>query len=67
MKVLLNGQPRELREGCTLAELLQGEPHPAGGTVATAVNGEFVPRVSRDAHVLNDGDAITCFQPITGG
>jgi sulfur carrier protein len=35
--------------------------------VATAVNGEFVPRGSRARHVLHDGDAVLCFSPITGG
>lgn len=35
--------------------------------VATAVNGEFVPRGARAGHVLHDGDAVLCFSPITGG
>lgn len=35
--------------------------------VATAVNGEFVPRGARADHVLQDGDAVLCFSPITGG
>ncbi len=35
--------------------------------VTTAVNGEFVPRGARADHVLQDGDAVLCFSPITGG
>lgn len=35
--------------------------------VATAVNGEFVPRGARAGHVLQDGDTVLCFSPITGG
>jgi sulfur carrier protein len=35
--------------------------------VATAINGEFVPRDSRAQHVLQDGDTVLCFSPITGG
>ncbi len=35
--------------------------------VATAVNGEFVPRSERDQHTLHDGDAVLCFSAITGG
>ncbi|HEX5356324.1 MAG TPA: MoaD/ThiS family protein [Aquabacterium sp.] len=35
--------------------------------VATAVNGEFVARGARAAHLLQDGDAVLCFSPITGG
>ncbi|MFZ4550565.1 MAG: sulfur carrier protein ThiS [Aquabacterium sp.] len=35
--------------------------------VATAVNGTFVPRHARAQHILQDGDAVLCFAPITGG
>lgn len=35
--------------------------------VATAVNGQFVARHARTAHVLHDGDTVLCFSPITGG
>lgn len=35
--------------------------------VATAVNGTFVPRHARAQHILQDGDAVLCFTPITGG
>ena len=36
-------------------------------SVATAVNGQFVPRRARADHVLADGDTVLCFSPITGG
>jgi sulfur carrier protein len=66
MKVTVNGEPHELPEGSTLEALLQelGLPHDAQ---ATAVNGDFVPRTSRPARGLREGDAVTCFQPIVGG
>ena len=35
--------------------------------VATAVNGQFVPRAMRVAHALNEGDTLVTFQPIEGG
>jgi len=35
--------------------------------VATAVNGLFVARGARASHVLNEGDTVLCFSPITGG
>lgn len=41
-------------------------PTPATA-VATAVNGQFVARHARAAHVLQDGDTVLCFSPITGG
>lgn len=36
-------------------------------SLATAVNGQFVPRTERAATVLRPGDHILTFQPITGG
>jgi sulfur carrier protein len=36
-------------------------------SLATAVNGQFVPRTQRAATVLRPGDHILTFQPITGG
>ena len=35
--------------------------------VATALNGEFVPRNLRATQTLSDGDTIITFQPIEGG
>jgi sulfur carrier protein len=35
--------------------------------LATAVNGEFVPREARAQCVLRERDAVFTFQPITGG
>jgi sulfur carrier protein len=36
-------------------------------SLATAVNGQFVPRTQRATTVLHPGDHILTFQPITGG
>lgn len=62
--------PLSLPAGCTLAQaldhLLAGLNKPAE-SVATAVNGQFVARGARAGHVLQDGDAVLCFSPITGG
>ena len=35
--------------------------------LATAVNGQFVPRAARADYQLQDGDVLTTFQPIAGG
>ena len=35
--------------------------------LATAVNGQFVPRAARAEYLLQDGDVLTTFQPIAGG
>ena len=66
IEIRLNGEARQLDEGTTLDALiaLLGQTPAA---LATAVNGHFVPRAQRPACVLQDGDAVTTFQPITGG
>jgi sulfur carrier protein len=64
--ITLNGQPQTLPAGTTLADLIAAstaEPL----SLATAVNGEFVPREARAQVWLRDGDAVLTFQPITGG
>ena len=65
-QITINGQPRDVAEGTTLAQLVEalGQPPQA---LATAVNGEFVARDQRAAVRLNAGDAVFTFQPITGG
>jgi len=56
----------QIEPGLTLAALVAqlGQPPQA---LATAVNGEFVPRDGRGGVQLRDGDAVFTFQPITGG
>jgi sulfur carrier protein len=64
--VTLNGKPLLLQPGTTLADLIASlaeQPQ----ALATAVNGEFVPREARASFQLHDGDAVFTFQPITGG
>lgn len=65
-QITLNGEPRQLEAGATLADLIAALDQPPQA-LATAVNGEFVAREQRPARHLNDGDAVFTFQPITGG
>ena len=65
-QITLNGEPRAIREETTLADLLAALGH-APQSLATAVNGEFVPRDARAGVRLREGDAVFTFQPITGG
>jgi sulfur carrier protein len=62
----LNGQPQPWRDGLSVAALL-AEQGRAPDAVATALNGVFVPRVRREATLIQPGDALTLIQPITGG
>ena len=66
LHITVNGEPRSIDATTTLADLVAalGEP-PA--SLATAVNGDFVPRGARATVQLHDGDAVFTFQPITGG
>lgn len=64
--ITVNGEPRSVDAGATLADLIAA----LGATpqsLATAVNGEFVPRGARASVPLREGDAVFTFQPITGG
>jgi sulfur carrier protein len=65
-RITVNGEPREIAAGSTLAELVAalGQSPQA---LATAVNGEFVARDARSGVQLREGDAVFTFQPITGG
>ncbi len=62
----LNHEPQPWREGLSVAALL-AEQGRAPETVATALNGAFLPRDQRAAALIRPGDALTLIQPITGG
>ena len=53
-------------DGLTLAQLLASQGVDAA-TVATAVNGQFVPRALRPSTPLSPGDTVLTFQAIVGG
>jgi sulfur carrier protein len=64
--ITLNGESRQVDDSTTLADLVSAlgqQPQ----SLATAVNGEFVPRGVRATVQLREGDAVFTFQPITGG
>lgn len=64
MKLTLNGEPREVSEATTLAELLVDQP--ARG-VAAAVDAEVVPRVQWPTYQLADGQAVEIITAVQGG
>lgn len=65
-RITVNGEARTVAPSTTLAALVE-ELGQQPAALATAVNGEFVPRSERAAVQLRDGDAVFTFQPITGG
>jgi sulfur carrier protein len=65
MKLVVNGSPLEVEAGdlaAALAVLDYGD-----ATVATAVNGAFVPAAARASRTLADGDRIEIVSPRQGG
>ena len=66
IEIHLNGETRQLEDGSTLAALVASLGQ-TPAALATAVNGDFVPRGQRPNCRLQHGDAVTTFQPITGG
>lgn len=66
LAITLNGAPHALPPGSSLADLVAAHGL-APEALATAVNGEFVARQQRADRLLQPGDAVFTFQPITGG
>ena len=65
MKLTVNGEALELDAG-NLVDLLAKLDY-EGDWLATAVNGDLVPREERSSQALNDGDRIEILSPMQGG
>lgn len=65
LTIQVNTEPRDV-QAATLADALSelGFHSPA---IATALNGEFVPRGAREATVLRNGDCLEVLAPMQGG
>ena len=61
--VLVNGHPVAWQAGLTVADLVADDE----ATVATALNGRFIPRHARSEAALAPGDALLVFAAIVGG
>jgi sulfur carrier protein len=66
VQVKLNGEPRELPDGTTMAQAVT-ELTALGTGVAAAVNGDVVPRGSWAATLLRDGDQVEVVTAVQGG
>lgn len=65
MRIEVNGTPRDIAAATVadaLSELGWGEAR-----VATALNGDFLPAVSRPMQALRDGDRLEVLAPMQGG
>ena len=66
IQVKLNGEPRELPDGATIADAVAELTDLASG-VAAAVNGDVVPRGSWTATLLREGDQVEVVTAVQGG
>jgi sulfur carrier protein len=68
VKLVLNGEPRELPDGAALTDAIaaSGAPEDRRG-VAVAVDGEVVPRGEWDRTALADGAKVEVLQAVQGG
>jgi sulfur carrier protein len=68
MRVVLNGEPRELRDGATVVDAVaaSGAPESRAG-IAVAVDGEVVPHGRWDDQPLADGQQVEVLQAVQGG
>ncbi len=66
MNVVLNGEPRRLDDGATIADVLALLGAPDRG-VAVAIDAEVVPRGEWDGVTLHEGSRVEVVQAVQGG
>lgn len=66
MHIQLNGEPRELPDGQTLADLIE-HMNLTGRRIAVELNQDIVPRSQHATTQLKDGDCVEVVQAIGGG
>ena len=66
MQIIVNGEPADIRDGSTVAELLE---HLQIGRDRVAVEAglQIVPKASYDSHTLSEGDRIEIVHFVGGG
>ena len=68
MNLRLNGEPRELPEGATVADAVRASGMPAlARGIAVAVDGEVVPRAEWDGFAVAEGARVEVLRAIQGG
>ena len=66
MKVIINGEEKEIKEGTRIGELLK-ELGIEEKTMASAVNMEVVKKEDWDSHVIHEGDKVEFLHFVGGG
>ncbi len=65
MRLTINGEPREVADALTIAQLIVHLS--LAGRVAVEVNREIVPRARHEEHVLEEGDTLEIVHFVGGG
>ena len=66
MRLTVNGAPREVEDGATVAQLV-AQVAGDGRGVAVAVDGEVVPKSTWPDRTLIDGQAVEILKAVQGG
>lgn len=66
VKLVINGQDKNLKSSETITQMLQ-ELDIKGSHIAVALNFQVVPRTSYDQTPLNEGDKIEIVHAVGGG
>ena len=68
MRIVLNGEPRDLRDRATVAEAVDASgASDSHDGVAVAVDGEVVPRSRWADQELGEGEHVEVLQAVQGG
>ena len=67
MRVVLNGEPRELPERASLDAAVEASGAPSRRGVAVAVDGEVVPRGQWERFELCEDQRVEVLQAVQGG
>lgn len=66
MKIIVNGESKEFRDGITISELLEEINTPSVG-IAVECNREIVPKSQHADTALKDGDVLEIVKMMGGG
>ncbi|MFN2449320.1 MAG: sulfur carrier protein ThiS [Candidatus Baltobacteraceae bacterium] len=66
MNVTINGEPQNVAEGNTVAQLLSAVQAPERG-IAVAINGQVVRRSDFQDRLIGEGDRIEIITAVAGG
>lgn len=66
MRLVINGQEKDLKSSGTIAQMLQ-ELEITGAHIAVALNLQVVPRSNYDQTPLNEGDKVEIVHAVGGG